>query len=524
MKEKAANAPIAGAGLDCVRKLLWPPGESQGHVFAILDGARNPRIFGAVDAARVDRTCLYSVNLHWPGEELPWKLIGAAPYLVELEPESELSSLVISQGWHDNWGIFSRAKSDLGKLRRHFRDLLVVRDPRNRKLMFRYYDPRVLRVYLPSCNAEELRTFFGPVDELIVPGIKSHTAVRYRIERGRLAQDTTDLTEKKAPRPAPEPPVKPAAPADRVRRRRISFVVTARDEAPDTLKKTLDGLLETSGGHRTEILLIDDGSSDPALLARPGLTIVRNEVPRGVARSRRMGAALASGEVLVFCDAHMQFAPGWLERLLEHVDTGAFLCAAWWDYELTHPVCWGGEYRWCGERDYKAGKTPGFTFRHLTRYPGPGAVDVPLALGACYMVLRDSYDRMGGFSPYFRIWGKCEQDVSARAWITGVGAKCVTDAHVGHLSRKKFPYPVSFSDIEFNQVAMVRTTFEEATVNAIEPLMQPLPAEVQSWVDQMDFAEWRERVQSQRRMSDAEFFQRFVPNAPEAVLAAALAR
>jgi hypothetical protein len=324
--------------------------------------------------------------------------------------------------------------------------------------------------------------------------------------------------------PAPGQAVKPAAPTGRVRRRRISFVVTARDEAPDTLKKTLDGLLETSSGHRTEILLIDDGSSAPALLARPGLTIIRNEASCGVAQSRRMGAAFASGEVLVFCDAHMQFAPDWLERLLEHVDTGAFLCAAWWDYELTHAVCWGGEYRWCGERNYQAGKTPGFTFRHLTRYPGPGAVDVPLALGACYMVLRDSYDRMGGFSPYFRIWGKCEQDVSARAWITGVGAKCVTDAHVGHLSRKKFPYPVSFSDIEFNQVAMVRTTFEEATVNAIELLIQPLPTEVQSWVDRMNFAEWRERVQSQRRMSDAEFFQRFVPSVPEAVLAAALAR
>lgn len=65
---------------------------------------------------------------------------------------------------------------------------------------------------------------------------------------------------------------------------------------------------------------------------------------------------------------------------------------------------------------------------------------------------------------------------------SGVGAKCVPDAHVGYLSRKKFSSPVSFSDIEFNQVAMVRTTLEEAAVNAIEPLIQPLPAEVQSWV------------------------------------------
>jgi hypothetical protein len=30
-------------------------------------------------------------------------------------------------------------------------------------LLFRYYDPRVLRVYLPSCRPSELETVFGPV-------------------------------------------------------------------------------------------------------------------------------------------------------------------------------------------------------------------------------------------------------------------------------------------------------------------------------------------------------------------------
>ena len=33
---------------------------------------------------------------------------------------------------------------------------------------FRYYDPRVLRVYLPTCNARELQTVFGPVLRYLV--------------------------------------------------------------------------------------------------------------------------------------------------------------------------------------------------------------------------------------------------------------------------------------------------------------------------------------------------------------------
>ena len=141
-----------------------------------------------------------------------------------------------------------------------------------------------------------------------------------------------------------------------------------------------------------------------------------------------------------------------------------------------------------------------------------------MVVGACYMVLRRSYERMGGFSPFFRTWGRSEQDISTRAWITGLGAKCVTEAHVAHFSRKKFPYPVTWDDVEYNQAAMVRTVFEERVARAMEEMMQPLPAEVEARLAESDFREWRELVQSHRRISDAEFFRRFVPNAPERLL------
>lgn len=36
--------------------------------------------------------------------------------------------------------------------------------------MFRYYDPRVLRVYLPTCRPDELRTVFGPIRSYLVEG------------------------------------------------------------------------------------------------------------------------------------------------------------------------------------------------------------------------------------------------------------------------------------------------------------------------------------------------------------------
>jgi hypothetical protein len=207
----------------------------------------------------------------------------------------------------------------------------------------------------------------------------------------------------------------------------------------------------------------------------------------------------------------MTFAPGWLDHMLNHVDSGALLCSAFWDYELSTCHCWGADFLWCGERNYWDGRYPGFGLRHRTQFPGIGAVEVPMIIGACYMTLRTSYQRLGGCSPLFRVWGVDEQDMSARAWITGVGVKCVTSAKVGHRWRPTFPYPVHFEYLEFNQLVMVRTIFEEHTVNVLEQYFRPFPEVVEEWLNQTDFSKFRGVVQASRQISDEEFFRRFAP-------------
>ncbi|HZS56888.1 MAG TPA: glycosyltransferase [Bryobacteraceae bacterium] len=302
----------------------------------------------------------------------------------------------------------------------------------------------------------------------------------------------------------------------------ISFLIVTRDEAPTLLDATIKGVLETSTGYSREIVVVDDASAVPISVDHPDVRVFRNETSIGTCRSRRKAASESVGDILVSLDAHMSFEPGWLEHMLAHVHSGALLCASWWNYELTRPLCWGADFLWCGERDYHAGRCPGFSFRHRTRCPGEEAVEVPMLIGACYMMLRNSYERIGGFSPFFRTWGRLEQDLSLRAWITGLGVKCVPTAHVGHFSRAKFPYPVRWEDIEFNQLATVRTVFEESTARAFEQFLQPFPQQVHNWLAETDFYEWRESIQRVRRMSDSDFFQRFVPAAPECLRQAEL--
>jgi len=291
----------------------------------------------------------------------------------------------------------------------------------------------------------------------------------------------------------------------------ISFVVAAREERPDLLEHTIAELRATTPAGEREIVVIDDASTRPVAGLPQDVQVVRNAQPVGVSMARRKGCALAGGDVLVCLDAHMSFGRDWLDRMLAHVESRALLCSAFWDYERHACHCFGADFEWCAQRDYGAQRYPGFRLRHRQRLPRRGAVEVSMAIGACYMLLRSSYETLGGFCPLFRVWGIDEQDLSARAWMAGLGVKCVADACVGHLWRAAFPYPVCFEHLEFNQLASIRSVFDESSVAMLEAFFAPLPPLVRAWLDAIDVSPWRDVVQGARQFEDRDFFARFVP-------------
>ncbi len=60
-------------------------------------------------------------------------------------------------------------------------------------LYFRYYDPRVMRVYLPTCNAQELAAMFGPIQFYVLEGEKPEEMLRFAVRAGTLVQHKKDL-------------------------------------------------------------------------------------------------------------------------------------------------------------------------------------------------------------------------------------------------------------------------------------------------------------------------------------------
>ncbi len=140
-----------------IEDYLWPKGPSR-DVWMILDCARDQnRIFRFLLACHLEQSCLYSGPIA-PALEM------AAPYLLQLEHDSQETRRLIELSWGNSWGVFLRSPTNLVNLRKHLRKFLVVRDPDGRRMAFRYYDPRILRAYLPTCGGEELQTVFGPIE------------------------------------------------------------------------------------------------------------------------------------------------------------------------------------------------------------------------------------------------------------------------------------------------------------------------------------------------------------------------
>jgi hypothetical protein len=168
-----------------IERALWPAEGASGSVWAVLDGARDPRIRRVLIESGLDFRSLYEGRV-------PAAIDRVAPQLVELIPGQRLLAALFGDGWGQAWGCFCRT-DDPTRLRHHLRKLLKVRDERGRTLLFRFYDPRVLRVYLPTCRSDELQQVFGPIDAWFAESAQGAGLIEFRLGGDELVRRETLL-------------------------------------------------------------------------------------------------------------------------------------------------------------------------------------------------------------------------------------------------------------------------------------------------------------------------------------------
>jgi hypothetical protein len=178
--------------LRAIKTHLFPDGDdpfAEEGVYAVVDGANCPDLLDKLydpDSPPAEFACLYSGDL---GPDMA----EVAPYLVKLDPSSPFTDWLVREGWGHAWCIYLACPFDLRTVRRHLRTFLMVYDPDGKPMYFRYYDPRVLRVYLPTCNAEETKLVFGPLRSFMMEDEERSVLLRFTPQGATPRQESVIL-------------------------------------------------------------------------------------------------------------------------------------------------------------------------------------------------------------------------------------------------------------------------------------------------------------------------------------------
>jgi Domain of unknown function (DUF4123) len=165
-------------------RVLWqlehmPGGLRQPYLYAILDAARDERIYQGLRrlAATEEILCLYQGRA-------ATEMATVAPYLVCLGTSDRVFDWIWEEGWGESWGILLWSLVSPTQLREHFRRLTMVRTEDKQRLLFRFYDPRVLGPFADSCIPEQLVELFGPIRNFMIEANDGRTIVTLAVQDG----------------------------------------------------------------------------------------------------------------------------------------------------------------------------------------------------------------------------------------------------------------------------------------------------------------------------------------------------
>lgn len=126
--------------------------------------------------------------------ELRRELRAVAPHVFAIDADG---------GYLDRWrariglsaGVLVATRQDVDALAKHLRTIFIVQDETGQDFFFRYYDPRVLRSFLPTCTRDQLGEFFGPIDEFVAEAAEPGVVHCFGLERGSLRQRRFQLAD-----------------------------------------------------------------------------------------------------------------------------------------------------------------------------------------------------------------------------------------------------------------------------------------------------------------------------------------
>jgi hypothetical protein len=163
-----AQSGLKGDGTDALtptqRDALAALKAEKYPLFAVLDAARTLRVIEVMRESVEEYRSLYEGI---KGEALAMQ----APYLVSLPQGSLLLEQLVLEGWTKRWGIYLSSRRPFAEVRTQLRRVLMVKsEDSGERMYFRFYDPRMLRLFLPVCNRRQTEQIFGEIEAFLVAG------------------------------------------------------------------------------------------------------------------------------------------------------------------------------------------------------------------------------------------------------------------------------------------------------------------------------------------------------------------
>jgi GT2 family glycosyltransferase len=225
----------------------------------------------------------------------------------------------------------------------------------------------------------------------------------------------------------------------------VSIVVISHNEGGH-LRMTVDAMRDTTPAS-TEIVIIDDFSADGSteFLSGPDyreVRLIRPDNRLGISAARNLGAERSHGDVIVFSDAHVRPAPGWLPPLIDALDDDTVGAVAPAVSALGCESSKGYGFSW---------SDPSLTMRWCYDRPAQ-AHPVPFLCGCFLASRREVFDRCGRFDDGLIKWGFEDSEYCLRLWRSGYRCMVEPASDIAHLFRTKFPYQVEWESTTHNQL------------------------------------------------------------------------
>lgn len=216
-----------------------------------------------------------------------------------------------------------------------------------------------------------------------------------------------------------------------------------------------------------DVVVVDNGGAAAQVEAvgrLPRVRVVRPGTNTGYAAGCRIGAAAATGEFLAFVNSDAVVAPEALSRLVA-VAAEDGVGAATASVRLAdrpdlinsagNPLHFTG-LSWAGGHGQPA-------HQHAHRRPAP------LVSGACFVIRRDLWHRLGGFAEEYFAYHE-DVELSLRLWQQGLRVEYVPDAVACHHYEFSRTAAKSYL-LERNRLITVLTAYQARTLLLLAPML-----------------------------------------------------